>query len=100
MVALTNINRHKTHAVKVGNVTIGGNAPIVVQSMTNTDTADALATFKQVKDLYLAGSEIVRITVNNEAAAKSVATICELLYKEGLNIRLANIHPLCNLLAP
>jgi (E)-4-hydroxy-3-methylbut-2-enyl-diphosphate synthase len=88
MVALTNINRHKTHAVKVGNVTIGGNAPIVVQSMTNTDTADALATFKQVKDLYLAGSEIVRITVNNEAAAKSVATIYELLYKEGLNIPL------------
>lgn len=89
MVALTNIKRHKTVPVKVGNYTIGGDAPILVQSMTNTDTADALATFKQVKELHLAGSEIVRITVNNDAAAKAMPLIHEMLLKENLHIPLA-----------
>ena len=57
-------NRRHTIAVKVGSVTIGGNNPIIVQSMTNTDTADVDATTKQVQELAIAGSELVRITVN------------------------------------
>lgn len=67
--------RHRTVPVKVGKVTIGGGAPIVVQSMTNTDTADATATAKQCFELYRAGSELVRITVNNKDAAKAVPEI-------------------------
>jgi len=59
--------RHRTIGVKVGGVTVGGGAPIVVQSMTNTDTADADATAKQVAALARAGSEIVRITVDRDA---------------------------------
>ena len=89
MVALDNIQRHKTHAVKVGNVTIGGGAPVVVQSMTNTDTADIDATYRQVKELFLAGSEIVRITVNNDDAAKAVPYIREKLEADGLDVPLA-----------
>ena len=69
--------RSQTVAVKVGNVTIGGNAPVVVQSMTNTDTADIEKTIQQVNELAQTGSEIVRITVNNEAAAKAVPSIAE-----------------------
>lgn len=88
MVALTQIKRHTTIPVTVGNVIIGGSAPIVIQSMTNTDTADIQATYKQVKELHLAGSEIVRITVNNDDAAKAVANITELLAKDGLNVPL------------
>jgi (E)-4-hydroxy-3-methylbut-2-enyl-diphosphate synthase len=75
------INRKITHSVKVGNVTIGGGAPVVVQSMTNTDTADVTSTVNQVYDLWQAGSEIVRITVNNEAAAENVPEIVEQLAK-------------------
>src|SRR3989338_5483487 len=67
--------RHKTHAVQVGDFVIGGCAPIVVQSMTDTDTADAAKTVAQIKLLADAGSELVRITVNTEAAAAQVATI-------------------------
>ena len=89
MVDLAEIKRHKTHAVKVGNVTMGGSAPVVVQSMTNTDTADVDSTHQQVKELFLAGSEIVRITVNNEEAAAAVPKIKEKLAKEGLNVPLA-----------
>ncbi|MCC6831219.1 MAG: flavodoxin-dependent (E)-4-hydroxy-3-methylbut-2-enyl-diphosphate synthase, partial [Thermoleophilia bacterium] len=59
----------------VGGVTVGGGAPVVVQSMTNTDTADAPGTARQVAELAAAGSEIVRITVNNRAAAAKVAEI-------------------------
>ena len=59
------IQRRVSTAVKVGYVTVGGPAPVVVQSMTNTDTADALRTAMQVADLARAGSELVRITVNN-----------------------------------
>ncbi len=101
MVSISQIKRHKTHSVKVGNVVIGGNAPVVVQSMTNTDTADTDKTYEQVKRLYLAGSEIVRVTVNNEAAALGVIELKNRLDKNGLNVPLAgcfhyNGHTLLN----
>ena len=64
MVALSEIARRKSHAVAVGDVMIGGAAPVVVQSMTNTDTTDVAATVGQTLELAEAGSEIVRITVN------------------------------------
>ncbi|MFK8081650.1 MAG: flavodoxin-dependent (E)-4-hydroxy-3-methylbut-2-enyl-diphosphate synthase [Granulosicoccus sp.] len=67
--------RKTTRSVQVGSVTVGGGAPIVVQSMTNTDTEDAIRTAAQVADLARAGSEIVRITVNTEAAANAVPEI-------------------------
>ena len=67
--------RHKTRQVRVGRVSIGSDAPVVVQSMTNTDTVDVLGTAMQVAELARAGSELVRITVNNEAAAKAVPHI-------------------------
>ncbi|MEO0442676.1 MAG: flavodoxin-dependent (E)-4-hydroxy-3-methylbut-2-enyl-diphosphate synthase [Pseudomonadota bacterium] len=75
-------------AVKVGHVIIGGGQPVVVQSMTNTDTADAKATAEQVADLARAGSEIVRITVNNVASAIAVPEIAERLEAMGLNVPL------------
>jgi len=78
--------RHKTVAVKVGDVTVGGGAPIVVQSMTNTDTADAEATAKQVAALARAGSEIVRITVDRDEAAAAVPHIKERLLKMNVNV--------------
>lgn len=67
--------KHKTYAVQVGNVTIGGDAPIVVQSMTDTDTADVEKTINQILLLAEAGSEIVRITVNSEEAAAAIPAI-------------------------
>ncbi len=67
--------RRPCTAVRVGRVTIGGTAPVVVQSMTNTDTADAVRTAIQVAQLARAGSELVRITVNTEEAARAVAEI-------------------------
>ena len=67
--------RKITHQVLVGNVKVGGGAPIVVQSMTNTDTADIASTVNQIIELSTAGSELVRITVNTEEAAKAVAEI-------------------------
>ncbi|MCB1680704.1 MAG: flavodoxin-dependent (E)-4-hydroxy-3-methylbut-2-enyl-diphosphate synthase, partial [Alphaproteobacteria bacterium] len=88
MVALPNIKRHKTVPVHVRNVTVGGDAPVIVQSMTNTDTADVNATFEQVKKLFLAGSEIVRVTVNNEDAAKGVVKLREKLDHAGLDVPL------------
>ncbi len=88
MVDLPVITRHKTHGVKVRNVTVGGGAPIVVQSMTNTDTADVEASTYQIKDLYYAGSEIVRVTVNNDDAAKGLIKTREILDAEGLDIPL------------
>jgi len=101
MVALPEINRHKTHAVKVRNITVGGGSPIVVQSMTNTDTADVDATYEQVKQLFLAGSEMVRVTVNDDEAAAGVVSLRERLDKEGLNVPLIgcfhyNGHTLLN----
>ena len=79
MVALTERHRHRTHAVRVGRIVVGGDAPIVVQSMTNTDTADVTGTTAQVIVLARAGSELVRITVNNEDAARAVPLIRERL---------------------
>ena len=64
--------RHQTTAVDVGGVIVGGGAPVVVQSMTNTDTADIAGTVKQVAELARAGSELVRITVDRDEAAKAV----------------------------
>jgi len=69
-------------------VTVGGNAPVRVQSMTNTDTADAVATAIQVKELAVAGSELVRITVNNEEAAKAVPYVREQLDRMGIQVPL------------
>ncbi len=80
--------RRTNVAVKVGSITIGGGAPVVVQSMTNTDTADAVATAKQVQQLAAAGSELVRITVNTEDAAGQVAKIRDLLEVEGCRVPL------------
>ena len=80
--------RHKTVAVKVGGVTVGGGAPVVVQSMTNTDTADVASTVKQVADLARAGSELVRITVDRDEAAKAVPHIRDELRKRGVNVPL------------
>jgi len=78
--------RHRTVGVKVGHVTVGGGAPIVVQSMTNTDTADAEATAKQVAALARAGSEIVRITVDRDEAAAAVPHIKERLGKMNVDV--------------
>src|SRR6202158_3301844 len=78
--------RHQTIAVKVGNVTVGGGAPIVVQSMTNTDTADVEGTAQQVASVAQAGSEIVRITVDRDEAAAAVPHIKERLLKMGVEV--------------
>ncbi|HEY8159144.1 MAG TPA: flavodoxin-dependent (E)-4-hydroxy-3-methylbut-2-enyl-diphosphate synthase [Methylobacter sp.] len=75
--------RKITHQVLVGNVKVGGGAPIVVQSMTNTDTANITATVNQIIELAAAGSELVRITVNSEEAAAAVAEIRNQLDKKG-----------------
>jgi (E)-4-hydroxy-3-methylbut-2-enyl-diphosphate synthase len=80
--------RHRTVQVTVGNVKVGGGAPIVVQSMTNTDTADIEATVKQVAALARAGSELVRITVDREEAAAAVPHIREKLDKMGVDVPL------------
>ena len=71
--------RRLTRQVRVGHVLIGSDGPVVVQSMTNTDTADDFATTMQVAQLARAGSELVRITVNNDEAAKAVPKIREKL---------------------
>jgi (E)-4-hydroxy-3-methylbut-2-enyl-diphosphate synthase len=88
MTSTSLIPRHPTVAVKVGHVIVGGNAPVVVQSMTNTDTADALKTAIQCAELAQAGSELVRITVNSQAAAEAVPEIRERLDKMGCNVPL------------
>ena len=82
------ILRHNTHKVRVGNMYIGGDAPVLVQSMTNTDTADIKKTVAQVIELYQAGSEIVRITVNNDDSAKAVDQIHNQILKQGYDIPL------------
>jgi (E)-4-hydroxy-3-methylbut-2-enyl-diphosphate synthase len=98
--------RRKSRQVRIGHVALGGSAPIVVQSMTNTDTADLGATVQQVAELARAGSEIVRITVNNAEAAAQVPHIRERLDGMGVNVplvgdfhfnghRLLNQHPAC-----
>jgi len=78
--------RRKTIAVRVGGVQIGGEAPIIIQSMTNTDTADVESTVKQVQNLANAGSELVRITVNTEQAASQVVKIRETLNAKGCEV--------------
>ncbi|MCF7982369.1 MAG: flavodoxin-dependent (E)-4-hydroxy-3-methylbut-2-enyl-diphosphate synthase [Pseudomonadales bacterium] len=75
-------------AVKIGELVIGGNSPVVVQSMTNTDTVDIAATVQQVAQLAQAGSELVRITVNNEEAAQAVPVIVEKLAAQNINVPL------------
>jgi (E)-4-hydroxy-3-methylbut-2-enyl-diphosphate synthase len=78
--------RRKTPTVLIGNVRVGSDAQVVVQSMTNTDTADVASTVKQVAALHRAGSEIVRVTVNNDEAAKSVAAIVEELAQQDVHV--------------
>ena len=78
--------RKKTYGVKVGHVTVGGGAPIVVQSMTNTDTADVETTLQQTLELAEAGSEIVRWTVNVPEAAAAVPVIKKRLLDAGCNV--------------
>lgn len=83
---MTGIKRRKSVQVMVGDVPVGGDAPIVVQSMTNTDTADIDETVDQIDHLNMAGSELVRITVNNDAAAKAVPHIKEKLLNRGVTV--------------
>ena len=98
--------RHKTTQVMVGNVAVGGGAPIVVQSMTNTDTADVAGTVEQIAALARAGSELVRITVDRDEAAAAVPHIRDALRKRGITTpligdfhyighRLLAEHPAC-----
>src|SRR5580692_6651052 len=83
---MAEIQRRKTPTVRIGNVRVGWEVPVVVQSMTNTDTADIPGTIDQVAALALAGSELVRVTVNNEDAAAAVPHIVEGLDKRGINV--------------
>jgi (E)-4-hydroxy-3-methylbut-2-enyl-diphosphate synthase len=83
---MASIHRRKSVVAKIGDVRVGGDAPVVVQSMTNTDTADVQATIQQVAQLAQAGSELVRVTVNNDAAAKAVPAIVEGLEKRGIRV--------------
>ncbi len=100
------ITRRKTVPVRVGSVVVGGQAPVVVQSMTNTDTADAAATAAQAADLARAGSELVRITVNTAEAAAAVPEIRSRLDRQGVGVplvgdfhfnghKLLQAHPEC-----
>jgi len=79
---MTQITRRKTNTVAVGSILVGSDHPVVVQSMTDTDTADINATVSQIADLYSAGSEIVRVTVNTTEAAAAVPRIKEALAKK------------------
>ncbi len=83
---MANFARRKTVTSDIAGVRVGSDAPIVVQSMTNTDTADVAATVAQVAALFVAGSELVRVTVNTEEAAAAVAPIVEQLDKQGVAV--------------
>src|SRR5437868_3715439 len=83
---MATIQRRKSVAVEVGNVRVGGNAPMVVQSMTNTDTADVAGSIQQIAALARADSELVRVTVNNDAAAKAVPHIVEGLARQNIRV--------------
>src|SRR5258708_26416391 len=85
--------RRKTYGVKVGHVRVGGGAPVVVQSMTNTDTADIKTTLKQTLELAEAGSEIVRWTVNVPEAAAAVPEIKKRMLDPGCNSPVIAIFP-------
>jgi (E)-4-hydroxy-3-methylbut-2-enyl-diphosphate synthase len=78
--------RRDTHQVRIGGVALGGSAPVVVQSMTNTDTADVAATAKQIAELWRAGSEMVRVTVNNPESAAAVPRIVDKLAMMGIEV--------------
>src|SRR6476469_2473584 len=78
--------RRATRAVMVGRVRVGGGAPVVVQSMTNTDTADVASTTRQVAELWRAGSELVRVTVNTPEAAAAVPRIVDKLAMMGVEV--------------
>jgi len=82
------VQRRNTLRVPVDHVVIGGGAPVVVQSMTNTDTGDVQTTTRQIADLARAGSELVRITVNNDDAARAVPVIRDRLHAQGVNVPL------------
>src|SRR5437588_8358216 len=83
---MAEIRRRASVAVNIGGVRVGGSNPIVVQSMTNTDTADVQSTVNQVMALANAGSELVRVTVNTEDAARAVPRIVETLDKFGMRV--------------
>src|SRR6201997_3658788 len=83
---MASIQRRKSVTCTVGGVRVGSDAPVVVQSMTNTDTADVASTVQQVAALARAGSELVRVTVNNDEAAAAVPRIVEQLDKQGVRV--------------
>src|SRR5881275_97578 len=83
---MASIERRKSVTCTIGNVCVGSDAPVVVQSMTNTDTADVASTVEQVASLARAGSELVRVTVNNEDAAAAVPHIFEQLDRRGVHV--------------
>src|SRR5438128_6789459 len=83
---MAQIARRKSVAVNVGGIKVGGTNPIVVQSMTNTDTADVMSTVNQTMALANAGSELVRVTVNTDEAARAVPKLVETLYKFGVRV--------------
>ena len=83
---MASIQRRESVTCTIGNVRVGWDAPVVVQSMTNTDTADVASTVEQVAALARAGSELVRVTVNNEDAAAAVPHIVEKLNQQGVNV--------------
>jgi (E)-4-hydroxy-3-methylbut-2-enyl-diphosphate synthase len=85
---MTPARRHRTVPVRIGPITIGGEHPIAVQSMTNTDTGDAASTAAQVAELHRAGSELVRITVNSQQAAAAVPEIRTRLHDMGVSVPL------------
>jgi len=82
------ISRHTTVPVRIGPVIVGGSAPVAVQSMTNTDTADIDTTVRQIAELARAGSELVRFTVNSEEAARAVPQIRDRLAAQGIEVPL------------
>src|SRR5208283_4027635 len=83
---MAEIKRRKTFTASLGGVRVGSAAPAMVQSMTHTDTADIPGTVKQVAALARAGSEVVRVTVNNDDAAKAIPHIVEGLQKLGVRV--------------
>jgi (E)-4-hydroxy-3-methylbut-2-enyl-diphosphate synthase len=83
---MAEIRRRNSVTCTIGKIRVGSDAPVVVQSMTNTDTADVLGTVKQVEALARAGSELVRVTVNNDDAAMAVPQIVDLLERRGIDV--------------
>src|SRR3981189_1661686 len=90
---MADIRRRKSITGSIGGIRVGSDAPVVVQSMTNTDTADVPSTVQQVAALARAGSELVRVTVNNDEAAAAVPHIVEQLDKQGVSVPLTGAFP-------